>query len=68
MTFDEFVSLVRRVRDAQRRYFSRKDNLEDCKALERQLDAEVKRHAEPLGLFGPLAPGPYDRDEGGTAR
>lgn len=51
MSHDEFLSLVEKMRVAQRRYFAQKDNLEDCKALERQVDRAIARRREPPGLF-----------------
>jgi hypothetical protein len=48
MTDSDFRALVRRMRAAQRRYFARRDNLDECKQLERAVDEEAR---EQPGLF-----------------
>ncbi len=58
MTDTEFRALVRRMRSAQRRYFAKRDNLDEAKALEREVDREAE---EQPSLFD--AP-PSDFDGG----
>lgn len=35
----EFITLVRKMRTAQKHYFTARDNLGECKKIERQVDA-----------------------------
>jgi len=53
MAPDEFYTLVRKMREAQRRYFRdrRPADVETSKALERQVDAAIRDHDAPPGLF-----------------
>lgn len=51
MTVNELAALVEKMRAAQRRYFRHKDNLSDCKALERDVDAAIERIAAGPDLF-----------------
>lgn len=50
----EFAKLVQQMRDAQKRYFAHRDNLDDCKKLERIVDQCAKQIVEPKQptLFG----------------
>jgi hypothetical protein len=52
----EFVDLVRRMRDAQRRYFKTRDrgDLDTSRQLEREVDRAVEAIQQP-GLFGGTA-------------
>lgn len=47
---DEFTILVWKMREAQREYFSRRsqETLEKARALERQVDAEIKRRVNEI--------------------
>lgn len=51
MSHPEFVALVARMRDAQRRYFRTRDraDLEESKRLEREVDAECKAAVDTQG-------------------
>lgn len=51
MTPDDFRALVRRMRDAQRRYFRTRDRaiLEEAQRIEREVDAAIEQKAP--GLF-----------------
>jgi len=50
----ELRKLARQVRAAQKQYFRLRDNLEECKALERRLDGELAGGTQPT-LFDQLA-------------
>lgn len=49
MLADEFMDLVRRMRDAQRAWFKNHDRIDliASKELEREVDRELKRIAKP---------------------
>lgn len=51
MSYADFRHLVREMMDAQRRYFKHKDNLEECKALERRVRDELDGRPAQPGLF-----------------
>lgn len=42
MNDSDFRALVRRMRAAQKRYFAKRDNIEECKQLERAVDEEAR--------------------------
>ncbi len=53
MTAKELAELVRKTRAAQVRYFKERDNLGECKSLERTLDEAVASVLSPTpDLFG----------------
>lgn len=54
MKADEFIGLVARLREAQKRYFKHRSSadLEYSKALEKQVDAAIREHADGPSLFG----------------
>ena len=57
MTAQELARLVQRTRDAQRHYFRHRDNLDECKALERELDvaaAAVLEGQDVSAAFDPM--------------
>lgn len=41
MTPEEFYGLVEKMRAAQRHFFTHRDNLRECKALERRVDEAI---------------------------
>lgn len=43
----EFAKLVHQMRTAQKRYFAHRDNLDECKKLERIVDQCAKQILEP---------------------
>lgn len=53
MSDSDFRALVRRMRAAQKRFFVKRDNLEECKELERDVDEESREQPclfdDPLG-------------------
>lgn len=51
MTLNELVALVKQMRDAQRRYFRKRDNLEEAMAAERVVDAAIERLLAGPRLF-----------------
>jgi hypothetical protein len=61
MVSDDFVQLVKRMRELQAKYFKDRDptTLRECKDLERRVDAAVKeitRGPKQPGLFDQAAP------------
>lgn len=46
MNYQEFRKLVREMMNAQKRYFKSRDNLDECKKLERQVREELQRGDE----------------------
>jgi hypothetical protein len=58
MSYAEFRRLVSEMMDAQKRYFAVKDNLAECKRLERRVRDELA--GRPAGE----GPGLFDASEG----
>ena len=46
MNYPEFRKLVRSMLSAQKQYFARRDNLDECKKLEKQVREELQRGDE----------------------
>jgi hypothetical protein len=57
MSRDEFVTLVQKLRDAQKRWFKerRPQDLDDSKSLERQVDRALADLARPPSLFDSMS-------------
>jgi hypothetical protein len=71
MNAPEFFHLVREMREAQNRYFAKRDNLDQCKGLERRVDQELKVLLGEPQLFGQLPqtnPETHDCSHGGPPR
>jgi hypothetical protein len=47
MELVDFAKLVQAMREAQKRYFRQRDNLDECKSLERDVDRAAKSIIEP---------------------
>lgn len=56
MTLQELAAMVKDVREKQRRYFAKRDNLEECRIAERALDDALAKLDERPGLFDGLTP------------
>lgn len=52
MTYEEFIRLVKAMRDAQKAYFAGdRGRLDDAKRLEKQVDKELKKDPRQGDLF-----------------
>jgi len=51
MDDDARFALVKDMRDAQKRYFAKRDNLEECKQLERAVDRMLEERKDGPSLF-----------------
>lgn len=51
MTVQELAALAQKMRAAQKRFFERRDNLEEAMMLEREVDAALDRLAGAPALF-----------------
>ncbi len=57
MSDGDFCELVLQMRTAQRRYFKRKDNLQECKSLDKQVDEALEGRDRSLFDEAPLDEG-----------
>lgn len=48
----EFVQLVAKMRKAQKAYFRERNNLDECKQLEKAVDRAIEEITRPPDLFG----------------
>lgn len=57
MSQDDFVKLVQKLRESQKRWFREKrpQDLDDSKALERQVDRALADLARPPSLFDSMS-------------